>query len=146
MSNRTLVYLTALVILAMLILLGINMGSILTGQPEDQTYLRYNDVRGMAVSHNQLLYTLNFKQQNTIIDILNKAVRTDEIKPGNRQNPNIDKLIIYLFDNKPDLVLNPIAYVDQDLIFSVPQWGENGFLMELSEGRLKQLLSQTYDP
>ena len=146
MSNRTLVYLTTLVILAMAILLGVNMQSILTGQPENQTYLRYNDVRGMAVNHNQLLYTLNFKQQNTVIDILNEAIRINEIKPGNRQPPNIEQLIIYQFDNKPDIVITPIAYVDQNLVFSAPLWGEDGFLMELSEGRLKELLSQTYDP
>lgn len=146
MNNRTLIVLTLLVIVGMLILLGLNLTPILTEQPDNQVYLKYNDVRGMAVSHNQLLYTLNFKQQNTVIDILNKAVPTDEIKSGKRQQPNIDKIVVYLFDNKPDLIISPIAYVDKNLFFTVPQWQQNGFLMELSEGRLQELLSQTYDP
>ena len=40
MNNRTLVYLTGLVIGGMIILLALNMTSILTGQPEGQTYLK----------------------------------------------------------------------------------------------------------
>jgi hypothetical protein len=146
MTNRTLLYLTLLVIFGMAILFAINMTSILTGQPESQTYLQYNNVRGMAVAHNQLLYTLNFKQQNQVIDILNRAVRVVGVKPGKRQKPTIEKIVVYQFDNKPDLIINPIAYVDQNLVFSIPQLEKDNYLMELSEGDLQQLLSQTYDP
>jgi hypothetical protein len=146
MTNRTLIYLTALVILAMTLLISLNMSSILTGESKNQTYLRYNDVRGMAIAHNQLLYTLNFKQQNTVIDILNKAIHIIDIRPGQRQPPNIEKIVIYRFNNQPDLVINPIAYVNQNLVFSIPEWEQEGYFMELSNGALKQLLSQTYDP
>lgn len=145
MSNRTLAFLTALVILSMMILLALNLTDLLTGQPPNQTYLKYNHVRGMAISHNQMFYTLNFKQQNTVIDILNRAVPITEIKPGKRQPPNIDKLVIFQFLGKPDIELTAITYIDQDLIFSVPQWVPNGYLLELSEGDLQKLLSQTYD-
>ena len=146
MSNRTLISFTALVILGMAILLGLNMNQILTGQPESQTYLNYNEVRGMAISHHQLLYTLNFTQQNKVIGLLNKAVRIAELKATERQPPDFDHLVIYQFNHKPDLIIKPIAYVDQNLIFSVPEWYKDGYLMELSEGDLQQLLSQTYDP
>lgn len=146
MTNRTLIYLTALVILAMTLLISLNMSSILTSESKNQTYLRYNDVRGMAIAHNQLLYTLNFKQQNTVIDILNKAIHIIDIRPGQRQPPNIEKIVIYRFNNQPDLVINPIAYVNQNLVFSIPEWEQEGYFMELSNGALKQLLSQTYDP
>jgi hypothetical protein len=130
----------------MLVLLALNMTDILTGQPSNQTYLKYNDVQGMAISHNRLLYTLNFKQQNTIIDLLNLAVPITEIKPGKRQPPNIEKLTIYQFQGQPPIVLTPIGYdASQNLIFSAPQWVQNGYLMDLSEGDLKNLLSQTYD-
>lgn len=146
MTNRTLIYLTALVLIGMVTLFAINMTSILTGKPEDQTYLKYNHVRGMAVSHNQMLYTLNFKQQNDVIEILNRTVRVVGVKPGKRQRPSIDKIIVYQFNDQPDLVITPIAYVDNNLVFSVPAWNPNGFFMEVSNGRLHQLLSQTYDP
>jgi hypothetical protein len=145
MTNRTLFSLTALVILGIAILLGLNMTSILTGEPKSQTYLKYNEVRGMAIGHNQLLYTLNFQQQNTVIEILNKAAHVLEIPPGKHQKPNIDRIVVYQF-NKPDLLITPIAYMDQNFIFSVPEWIENGYLMELSDGDLHQLLSQAYDP
>lgn len=146
MNNRTLVFFTILVLAGMITLLSLNMTSILSGQPDNQTYLKYNEVRGMAVSHNQLLYTLNFAQQNAVIDILNRAVRVVGVKPGKRQRPTIDKIVVYQFDNKPDLVINPIASIDQNLVFSVPQWVPDGYLMELSDGNFQRLLSQTYDP
>lgn len=145
MSNRTLFFLTALVILSMVTLFAFNLTNILTGQPPNQIYLKYNDVRGMAISHNQMLYTLNFQQQNTIIDILNKAKPINEIKSDKRQPPNIDKLVIYLFEDKPDIVFTPIAYIDKNLVFSIPALVPNGYFMELSEGDLQQLLAQTYD-
>ena len=145
MSNRTLFFLTALVILAMIALLAFNMKSILTGQPPNQTYLKYNNVRGMAISQNGMLYTLNFQQQNHVIKILNEAVAIDEIEPGKRSPPNFNKIVIYQFDGAPEVTLTPIAYVDQNLIFSAPQWSRNGYMMELSEGDLRTLLSQTYD-
>lgn len=145
MSNRTLVYLTGFVILGMLILLAFNLTSILTGQPKNQTYLKYNDIRGMAVSHNQKLYTLNFQQQNAVVSILNNSVRVIGVNPGKRQKPKIDKIVVYLFD-QPDVIIHPIAYIDQNLVFSAPQWEKGSYFMELSEGDLQQLLSQTYDP
>lgn len=133
-----------MMIAAILILLGLNMTSILTGQPLNQKYLRYNDVRGMAISNNKMLYTLNFKQQNTVIDILNAAVPIDKIE-GNRTPANIEQMVIYQFDNAPDIVLIPIGYVKKNLVFAAPKWVPNGYLMELSDGNLQKLLSQTYD-
>jgi hypothetical protein len=146
MTNKTLVYLTFLVLIGIGILFALNMTSLLTGQPDNQNYLQYNKVRGIAVSHNKLLYTLNFKQQKDVIDILNRAVRVVGVKPGKRQKPNIDKIIIYQFKEKSDVTITPIAYVNKNLVFSAPGWDEETYLMEISDGRLFQLLSQTFDP
>ena len=146
MNNRIVLFFTIAVLAGMGILLAINMSSILTGQPAHQTYLKYNNVRGMAVGHNQMLYTLNFKQQNDVIDILNRSVRVLEVKPGKRQKPNIEKIVVYQFDHLPDLIITPIAYVDGNLVYSVPQWNEDGYMMELSDGDMQKLLTQTYDP
>ncbi|MFI0435811.1 MAG: hypothetical protein ACH350_08845 [Parachlamydiaceae bacterium] len=145
MNNRTLFLMTLLVIVCMLILFGLNMTSLLTGQPPNQTYLKFNHVKGMAVDHNQMLYTLNFEEQNKVIDILNSAVIINEIKSNERIAPKIEKIVIYQFENKPTIVLYPIAYVENNLILSAPDWVPNGYLMELSDGALKDLLSKTYD-
>lgn len=146
MSNRLLLFMTALVLVGMATLLALNLNSIFTGIPGLSTsYLDHNDVKGMAVEHNKMLYTLNFTQQNDIIDILNRSVKLSEIEPGPRQRPTIEHLTIYRF-GADNLVLTPIAYVNNNLIYSLPQWNANGFLMETSNGRLQKLLSQTYDP
>lgn len=146
MDNRTVVILTVAVIFGMCILLALNLTNILTGQPENQTFLKYNDIRGMAVEYHQQLFTLNFTQQNQVAAILNQAVRTMGIKPGKRKKPAIDKIIIYQFNNQPDIIVTPIAYIGSNLAFSAPQWNANGYLIEVSEGELRDLLSQTYDP
>lgn len=146
MNNRTFFYLTAIVLLGMIALLALNLTSILTGQPQNQGYLKYNHVKGMAVGHKQLLYTLNFSQQNRIIDILNGSVRVMGVNPGKREKPDFDKIVVYQFDGQPDLVINPIAYVDNNLVFSVSEWEPTSYLMELSEGDLQNLLSKAYDP
>ncbi|MBA2367921.1 MAG: hypothetical protein H0V82_02720 [Candidatus Protochlamydia sp.] len=145
MSNRTLLFLTALVILGMITLFALNMQSILSGHPDDQTYLKYNHVRGVAVSYNDMLYTLNFDQQNELISILNRSVRVVGVKPGKRKKPDIEQIIIYQFNDQPDLIIKPVAYVDNNLVFSAPAWNSDGYLMEISDGRLDQLLAQTYD-
>ena len=145
MSNRTLTFLTALVIVAMVALFALNVTSILTGQPANQTYIRYDEVQGMAIEHNKLLYTLNFEQQNEIITILNSGAAVREIRAGERVHPGIQKLIIYPLEGKPEITLIPIAYINQDLILSAAEWVPNGYLMELSEGKLKNLLAKTYD-
>lgn len=145
MNNRVVAFFTVLVILGMLVLFVLNVKDITSGQPPNQTYLKYNDIQGMAIEHQRLLYTLNFEQQNRIVEILNNGVPITEIKEGNKLPANFDKLVIYRFQGQPDIVLTPIAYVDKDLVFSAPDWAPNGYFMELSDGNLKTLLAQTYD-
>lgn len=145
MNQRILYWLTALVIVGMLILLSINLTSILKGEPDNQTYLKFNNVRGMAVGYQKLLYTLNFKQQNAVINILNRAVQIVNFKQEESQKPDIDKIIVYQFAGQPEITIQPIAYVNQNLVFSAPDWEPNQYFMELSSGNLKQLLSETYD-
>lgn len=146
MNNTTLYVLTALVLIAMAALLGLNLTHILQGKHASQNFIKLNDVRGIAVEHNKLLYTLNFDQQVHVVDILNRSIKISEIKrEGNRQKPDVDKIIIYQFEQKPDLVITPLTYVDDDLVFSQPTWNKDGYLMDISGGELKETLSNTYD-
>ncbi|MBA3238650.1 MAG: hypothetical protein H0T62_09945 [Parachlamydiaceae bacterium] len=59
-----------------------------------ENVLSYNDVRGMAVESDGILYTLNFEQQNQVITALNKGEGFPEMQMG---APTVDKLIIYRF-------------------------------------------------
>lgn len=146
MSNRVLISMTVLVLTGMVILFGLNMRSILHTPFSSQTYLKPNHVSGMAIQHNQLLYTLNFHQQNALIDLINQSVAIQEMPIGDRQKPTIDQIVIYQFDQAPALTITPIAYVDHHLIYLAPQWNAQGYLMDISNGQFQQLLSKTYDP
>jgi hypothetical protein len=135
---------TLLVLVAIAALFAINLTQIFEGDSPAQNYLKFNHVRGMAVRHKQLLYTLNFDQQNDVIQFLNRSVRLEAIKTEGQIKPEIDKIIVYLFEEPSKIEITPIAYIDRNLIYSAPQWGE-GYFMDVSDGQLQHLLSQTYD-
>ncbi len=145
MSNQTVFTISLLVIVGLCLLFTVNITSILKGKESEEAYLKFNSVRGMAVEHDKLLYTLNFDQQNNIITILNRSVRVMGVKPDKRQKPDIEKLVVYQFENKPDIIITPIAYINNNLVFSAPAWNADNYLMELSNGELQKLFVQTYD-
>ena len=145
MSNRTLLVLTSLMFAGLVILVALNMTDILLGQSPNQFFIKYNDVRGMAVSHQQKTYTLNFQQQNQVIGFLNQATALDKLESDQHLSLDVQKLMIYQFNGKPDIILTPVADFENDLVFSVPVLVKNGYLMESSEGNLQTLLTQTYD-
>lgn len=144
MSNRSLLYMTVIVLVGIGILLGLNFYYILQGTPQGETYLKYNDVKGVAAEYKGELYTFNFEQQNAFIGMLNRAVKTDTVKEGDLHSSEIAKIIIYQF-NAPDILLTPVAYVDQNLVFTSPQLAPKGYLMDITRGELQSLLSTTYD-
>lgn len=145
-SNKALVYMTLLVLLGMGILFYLNLSNILGGQTEPQPYLKHYAIRGIAVKRSNLLYTLNFDQQNQLADILNLSVLIQTVTTEQKkQTPAISEIIVYQFNGQPDLSLVPIGYADKNLIYSMPSWNPNGYLMDVSEGKLQNLLSQTYD-
>lgn len=146
MKNQTVFTIALIFIAGISILFIINMNAILKGKNAEEQYLKYNNVRGIAVEHKDLLYTLNFNQQNNLVDILNHSVRVVGVKPDKRQKPDISKIIIYQFGNQPDIVITPVAYVNKNLVYSAPAWNVDQYLMEISDGQLQQLLAQTYDP
>lgn len=126
-------------------------------------YLSPNDVRGVAVEHNNKLYTLNFDQQNELVDRLNRSIPVGKKLVEKRKinvdhPPEVQKIIIYRF-NASDLELIPVAYVSKStsimqddsqnkisLVYSVPEWNENGLLEESTGDELAKLLYSTYGP
>ncbi len=144
MSNRIFFYLIMMTLMGIGILFFFNLTPLLGRHEGPETYLKYNEIRGIAVQHHQLLYTLNFAQQNQLIDLLNHSVKITDFT-GDIQKPDIEKIIIYRFRGAEDLVINPISYVDENLVYFIPEWNPNGYLMDISGGQLQTLLSQTYD-
>jgi hypothetical protein len=126
-------------------------------------YIFANDVRGMAVMHNNKLYTLNFEQQNQLVDIFNRSIPVGKELVETRKTsvanvPEIQKIIVYRF-NASDLEIIPVAYVSKSsspldktsttkfsLVFSVPEWDPHGLMEESTSDDLSKLLSSTYGP
>jgi len=142
MSNRTVTILVALFLAAMGVLFLINIMGIFAVKA-DEKYVAFNDIRGMAVYHAGKPYTLNFDQQTESIRFLNdsSAVDKTDITPL-----EVSRIVIYRYGKQLDIEITPIMYQNGELIFSAPLWDNEHYLKENSRGRLKKLLSQTYDP
>lgn len=154
-------YMTFVVLAGFAVILVMNMVAFLGVIPSK--YLSPNEVRGIAVEHNHKLYTLNFDQQNALVDILNRLFPVgqeivDKRKVEVPDAPKITKIIIYRF-NAPDLEIIPVAYIskttsvmttpdisDARMVLSIPEWNQNGLLEESSSDELQKLLSSTYGP
>ena len=156
MSNRTIFYMTFTVIAGILVILGINAAQAFGSfRPK---YLAPNDVRGMAIEHNKLLYTLNFEQQNALLEILNHSIPIDSKIPQEDQSKTpleFERLVIYLFEG-PDIEIKPVGYFKKAspidgtmldlLVFSAPKWNPRGLMQETTLEDFKKLISNTYDP
>lgn len=143
MSNRMLFWITGLGVACMAILLILNSLPFIW-MPKTEKYLKYNDVRGMAVQHKDKLYTLNFDQQTKVVGYLNQAIPLKDNAQAKPSTLEVSKIIIYRFD-RPDLILVPIEYKNNNLIFSSPDWNREGLMRDTSGGELKTLLESTYD-
>lgn len=145
MSNRTLFWMTGLVIASMVLLLLLNSIPLIW-TPKTEKYLKYNDVRGMAIEHKQKLYTLNFQQQNDLIGYLNQALPIPNSSIQNIKSAvDYTKIIIYRFGS-PDIEITPIEYKNHNLVFYSPDWNAKGLMREVSGGGLENLIPLTFDP
>lgn len=145
MSNRALFWMTGLVILCIIVLLLINFAPAIWTLNAEK-YLKFNDVRGMAVEHNQKLYTLNFDQQTKLIGYFNQSIPVKNTIIANaKPKLEISKIIVYRFD-LPDLTIIPIDYMDNNLVYSAPDWNPGGLMKDTSLGAVKNILSQSFDP
>ena len=161
-GTKLTLYLTFAVLAGFAVILLMNAATMLGVVPS--RYISQNDVRGIAVEHDQRLYTLNFSQQKELVEILNRLIPVGkELAESRKVTPShptkITKIIIYRF-NAPDLILSPVSYVSKttsvipnheadnkfSLVFSVPEWNANGLLEESTSDELNKLLSTTYSP
>lgn len=140
MLNKWLIWLGAIAIGAVFLL---NVIPLFWG-PNLNTYIRHEEVRGMAVVHNNLPFTLNFDQQKKVIDILNRAILVGDPK-SESGDPllGFQSIVIYRF-NQPDVVITPIRWVHKNLLFRAKDWSESN-LLDVSREELFTLLPTTYD-
>jgi hypothetical protein len=159
-SRSTTLIMTIAVLAGFAVILLMNMATFLG--IEHSKYISPNNVRGIAVEHKGLLYTLNFDQQNSLIDIFNRSVpitqtMVEKRKAEGEANSEIRRIVIYQF-NAPDIDVHLIGYVNKlnsapskaekdplALVFSSPEPNSQLLLEETAPGELQQLLSHTYD-
>lgn len=158
MNSRITLYMTLAVVLGIIIILGINIADAFGITPSK--YISPNEVRGSAIEHHNTLYTLNFNQQNTLIEALNQSVPISVKEQELRKEAtsfDFDKIIIYRFD-APDIEIYPIAFVSKGysvqsqnllnqphFIYSAPIWNPQGLMENVSLIDLKALFAETYD-
>ncbi|MBA3958542.1 MAG: hypothetical protein H0X51_09170 [Parachlamydiaceae bacterium] len=144
MNNRTLFWMTAFVLVGISALLAINTMKFIDTKGTTNRVPR-ETVKGMAVFHDGKPYTLNFAQQNSLIDFLNAAKPISlENVPDIKNATGIEKIVIYHFTGA-DTEIFPLSYTEQgNLRFSVPLWHPNT-LEDSSNGALKSLLTSTVD-
>ena len=146
MNSRTNTFLLTVVIVCIGIIFVLNFFG-LYWDTGPKRFLTPTDVRGMAVEHNGKLFTLNFDQQNHVVAVLNQAVKVGSEKYFEAEDVDFgyERLLIYRFE-EPDLEMTPLAFINQQLLFRLPEWNPNGLIRETGPGELDYLLSQTYDP
>lgn len=144
MSGRGLTYMIFGVILAFAILLLLNFATFLNRAPQEQ-FLSRNNVRGSGVMHNKQIYTLNFAQQNALIDYINHSEAMNR-KPISTDIPDlkIEKIIVYLF-NGSDIEISFVGQVGKNLLLSSPTLSPSGYLIDTSDGAFAEMLSKSYD-
>jgi hypothetical protein len=143
-SNQTIVFMIFIVLSCISLILVLNVAEIFSS-PLNEKYIAYNDVRGVAVEKNNLLYTLNFDQQNQLIEYLNMAMPVGKTALMQTKTPlNFTKIIVYRF-NKSDLIMTPLEINNQDLVFSIPDWNPNGYIKDITLGKLNALIAETSD-
>lgn len=145
MSNKTLVILIGIAIVLMMTLFILNYVQIVETKSTEK-HIELNDINGMEVYHKNVPYTLNLKQQVGVATYLNEAIPFEPSADEGTKTPTaIEKIVIYRFGDLQPIDITPVYYHHDNLVFSSPEWKGTGLLMDNSNGKLKNLLSQTFD-
>lgn len=140
--NRLIPLLTLAVLAGMAIILMFNLSSLFV-EPKNERFLAYNGVRGIAVEHGKKLWTLNFEQQNSVIEMINRCLAVGK-REGEALNLPVDRIVVYQF-NAPDLFITPVGFEGDNLILESKEL-HPGSLLDISNGNLNTLLQSSYDP
>lgn len=141
MSNFNIFLMTLLVSLAVIALCIINFTSYFPSWSTPS--LSTGSISGSAVEHKRILFTLNYDQQNNVIDYLNQSVvaKNQETQPQD-STMDVKRIIFYMLNNQPNIEVFPINYDPEgNMLFSIG----GKIRKDTSKGKLKNLLSDTYD-
>lgn len=158
-NGKITLFMTLAVLAGFGVILLMNVASMLGLVP--YKYISPNDVRGMAIEHNKTLYTLNFQQQNALVEIFNRSTPITKETVNTQKSKldsdlNVQRIIIYRF-NQPDIEIKPIGYVDRpltssqksatgkSLVYSAPLWNKEGYLEESANDDIRSILSKSYE-
>ena len=132
-------------LLLMALIFALKFFALLVPQANVGERIPLQEVRGVSLYYNGLPYPLNFDQQNATILALNRALAVQQL-PSQKLHPTPwSKLVIHRFD-KPDLELTSVGILDGgNLAFRIAEWHANGYLREVSDGSLGDILSRSYD-
>lgn len=115
-----------------------------TSTEESSTQLSLNTVRGSALVVKHVPYTLNFAQQTSVIQALDRtiAVSKDSLgAPGER--PFFEQLIVYRF-NQPELIIRPLEQRETTLVLDIPEWSKTHYFLDTSSGELAKTLQGAF--
>jgi hypothetical protein len=147
MNNRTLQLMIIMMIAAVTFLLALNIAPYFTKNAAGSAsslHINAREVKGSSVIYMGKTYTLNFDQQNILIDGLNAAipVGANDIFP--EKIPDYGQFEIYFFNDSPKLVLKPVGVVGSNLVFKIPEWNKEGWIKDVTDGRLLNLLKNSH--
>lgn len=143
MASRTLFALISLVLISMGLIFALNIAPFVSS-PGVKGYIQLNDIRGMSISYAGKEYTLNFEQQNEVALLLNLSLPFEAANSAELEPVPFEKILIYVFKG-PSIEIMPLGFKNNALIYSATAWNPNGPLKDASDGRLKEILSHTYD-
>jgi hypothetical protein len=145
MQNNTLTGLIFLGVLGVIALLFINIAPTNNATTSPQLS-SIGDVKGSALYHKNLPYTLNFEQQKVLIEFLNRAAKVKKTDfTFQPKEFSFDSIVLYRFDGS-NLEIIPVAVKEKNIIFNIPKLSEDSYFLEMSGGQLSNVLNGAFDP
>ncbi len=136
--------LIGILIACIMLLLGIGVVYLsLVEKHRVKELLHSGEVRGSEVVSHGLPYTLNFAQQEKLLTLLNESRKQNVKAPLVSPSLSIERLVIYRFEELPDLVLTPLT-TDYSR-FQVHE-GQKAIVIDIKHPLvLQKLLETTFD-
>lgn len=141
MDSRSLTLMTIAVVVGVVLLLALNFTRFFT-ESGTGPYLSRVEIKGISIVRDNQEYPLSYEQQNTLVNLVNKAllVKKEDIAEAGTP-PDFTKIIVNRFD-RTRIEITPVKYVGNDLVFSESTWNPNGWLRDVTHGELKTLILQ----
>lgn len=107
-------------------------------------HLDHQKVKGSYVLYAGKKYTLNYGQQIELIEGLNSAIPLGRSKFTPKDMPELGQFVIEFFDDEPKLVLKPVGVIGNNLVFDIPSWNKEGWIKDVTDGKLLHLLENSH--